>query len=74
MVIEMYGCLQWYLNRQKDFKDGKYVHLASNHLEARLRDDLERLKKIRAHRGMCDSNWMYTSRYAVISWDAFATC
>eukprot|EP00386_Alphamonas_edax_P006657 GDKI01021487.1.p1 GENE.GDKI01021487.1~~GDKI01021487.1.p1 ORF type:complete len:169 (+),score=57.66 GDKI01021487.1:45-509(+) len=43
---------QWFLNRQKDFKDGKYVHLAANQLEARLRDDLERLKKIRAHRGL----------------------
>ena len=31
----------WFLNRQKNYKDGKY-----------LRDDLERLKKIRNHRGL----------------------
>lgn len=43
---------QWCLNRQKDFKDGKYKHNASTQLDASLREDLERLKKIRAHRGL----------------------
>lgn len=40
------------LNRQKDVKDGKYKHITSNNLEASLREDLERLKKIRSHRGL----------------------
>jgi len=40
------------LNRQKDFKTGKWSQLASNFLETALREDLERLKKIRAHRGI----------------------
>lgn len=43
---------KWFLNRQKDFKDGKDKHVSSNALDASLRDDLERLKKIRAHRGL----------------------
>ncbi|XP_074604594.1 ribosomal protein S18 [Brevipalpus obovatus] len=42
----------WFLNRQKDIKDGKYSQLTSNSLETKLREDLERLKKIRAHRGL----------------------
>lgn len=42
----------WMLNRKKDQKDGKYSQVVSNTLDMKLRDDLERLKKIRAHRGL----------------------
>ena len=42
----------WMLNRQKDIKDGKFSQVFSNNLESVLRDDIERLKKIRAHRGL----------------------
>ena len=42
----------WFLNRQRDPKDGKAYHVTSNVVDIRLRDDLERLKKIRAHRGV----------------------
>ncbi|KAI3630040.1 hypothetical protein MIR68_008537 [Amoeboaphelidium protococcarum] len=42
----------WMLNRQKDIKDGSYGQLLSNFLDNSLREDLERLKKIRAHRGL----------------------
>merc|ERR1711935_117842 len=48
----VYKIPDYFLNRQKDIKDGKYLQLISNTLDARLRDDLERLKKIRAHRGI----------------------
>lgn len=37
----------WFLNRQKDYKDGKFSQVVSNALDMKLRDDLERLKKIR---------------------------
>ena len=37
----------WFLNRQKDYKDGKYSQVVSNALDMKLRDDLEQLKKIR---------------------------
>ena len=42
----------WFLNRQKDNKDGKDSQLISNAVETRLREDIEALKKIRAHRGL----------------------
>nr|CAD7446788.1 unnamed protein product [Timema bartmani] len=47
-----YKIPDWFLNRQKDIVDGKYSQLTSSYLDSKLREDLERLKKIRAHRGM----------------------
>jgi len=46
------GVPKWFLNRQRDFKDGTYAQLASNLLDTKLREDLERLKKIRSNRGL----------------------
>merc|ERR1712178_627095 len=40
------------LNRRKDHKDGKDSQVIANAMESKLRDDLERMKKIRAHRGL----------------------
>ena len=42
----------WFLNRQKDIVDGKNYQILSNGVDSKIRDDLERLKKIRAHRGL----------------------
>lgn len=45
----------WYLgflNRQRDIVDGKDYQVLANGVDSKLRDDLERLKKIRAHRGL----------------------
>jgi len=42
----------WFLNRQKDFKTGTYSQLISNTVASTLREDLQRLKKIRSHRGL----------------------
>lgn len=42
----------WLLNRQKDIVDGKHQHILANGLDSKLREDLERLKKIKAHRGL----------------------
>jgi len=47
-----YKIPEWFLNRQKDIVDGKYSQLLANALDNKLREDLERLKKIRAHRGV----------------------
>jgi len=47
-----YKIPDWFLNRQKDIKDGKYSQALSNVLDSKIREDLERLKKIRAHRGL----------------------
>merc|ERR1711865_193463 len=41
-----------FLTRQRDYKDGKTSQVISNHLDTKMRDDLERLKKIRNHRGL----------------------
>lgn len=42
----------WFLNRQRDIVDGKNSQILSNGVDSKIRDDLERLKKIRAHRGL----------------------
>jgi len=47
-----YKIPDWFLNRQKDIRDGKYSQVLSNHLDNKLREDIERMKKIRAHRGL----------------------
>ncbi|KAL1928941.1 hypothetical protein VTP01DRAFT_2000 [Rhizomucor pusillus] len=47
-----YKIPNWFLNRQKDVVDGKYSQAISNTLDTKMREDLERLKKIRAHRGL----------------------
>jgi small subunit ribosomal protein S18e len=49
---KQYKIPDWYLNRQKDIKDGKYSQKLSNLLDNILREDLERLKKIRCNRGI----------------------
>ncbi|KAI1487470.1 ribosomal protein S13 [Biscogniauxia mediterranea] len=42
----------WFLNRQRDITDGKSSQTLANGVDSKLREDLERLKKIRAHRGL----------------------
>ncbi|KAI3389842.1 hypothetical protein SNEBB_002983 [Seison nebaliae] len=49
---KQYNIPDWFLNRQRDPKDGTTTQAISNGLEARFREDIERLKKIRSHRGL----------------------
>lgn len=42
----------WFLNRQRDIIDGKDSQILANGVDSKLREDLERLKKIRSHRGL----------------------
>lgn len=42
----------WFLNRQKSRLEGKQLHIVSNNVDQRLREDFERMKKIRLHRGL----------------------
>ena len=44
-----YKIPDWFLNRQKDWKDGTFGQCISNGLDTKLREDLERLKKVRSH-------------------------
>ncbi|KAJ2247886.1 ribosomal 40S subunit protein S18B, partial [Coemansia sp. RSA 475] len=47
-----YKIPQWFLNRQKDRTSGKYWQLVSNAVDNSLREDLDRMKKVRVHRGL----------------------
>jgi small subunit ribosomal protein S18e len=47
-----YDIPTWFLNRRKDRASGKDLHLTSNQLDSKLRDDIERMKKIRLNRGL----------------------
>ncbi|KAJ2002392.1 ribosomal 40S subunit protein S18B [Coemansia thaxteri] len=47
-----YKIPQWFLNRQKDHTTGKFSQLVANGVDNSLREDIERLKKIRVHRGI----------------------
>ncbi|XP_018009601.1 40S ribosomal protein S18 [Hyalella azteca] len=47
-----YKIPDWFLNRQKDAKDGKYGQVLAANLEGKLREDLDHLIKITAHRGL----------------------
>ncbi|XP_072147264.1 small ribosomal subunit protein uS13z/uS13y/uS13x-like [Setaria viridis] len=45
---EQFKVPDWFLNMKKDYKDdGRFSQVVSNALDMKLRDDLERLKKIR---------------------------
>ncbi|XP_037668245.1 40S ribosomal protein S18-like [Choloepus didactylus] len=47
-----YKIADWFLNRQKDVKDGKYSQVLANGLDNKLCEDLEQLEKIQAHKGL----------------------
>ena len=49
---EGHGIPRWFLNRQRDYKEGKNLQMASNILETKLREDIERLFKMRTNRGL----------------------
>ena len=42
----------YFVNRQRDFSTGKTTHCSINVLIAQVRNDIERMKKIRSHRGI----------------------
>eukprot|EP00121_Abeoforma_whisleri_P017263 Awhi_evm1s15821 len=47
-----YKIPNYFLNRQKDIKTGKYTQKLGNEVDTSIREDLERLRKIRSHRGI----------------------
>lgn len=42
----------WFMNRQRDPVDGKNAHLLVNQLDTKLREDIEKMKRMRLHRGL----------------------
>ena len=49
---EKYSIPEWFFNRRRDFRDGVDMHASTNVLETKIREDLERMKKSRRHRGL----------------------
>lgn len=49
---EQFKIPSWCLNRQRDPTDGKSTHLLVNQLDTKLRDDIERMKRMRLHKGL----------------------
>lgn len=42
----------WMMNRQKDYDTGDDIHVTSSEVQMTRRDDINRLKKIRAYKGI----------------------
>lgn len=51
----------WMLNRRKDFATGKDMHNNTNKWDFQVKTDIERLIKMRAHRGLRHA-WGYKVR------------
>jgi len=49
---EKYDIPHWMMNRRQDYETGQEKHLIEADLEMSLREDLNRLKKIRSYRGI----------------------
>jgi small subunit ribosomal protein S18e len=47
-----YGIPQWFLNRKKDPKEGTFTQQIANGIDTKLRDDLEKMKRMRLHKGL----------------------
>ncbi len=47
-----HGIPKWFLNRERDPREGTNSQLISNGVDTKLREDLEKLKKIKNHRGL----------------------
>ncbi|MFH1696926.1 MAG: 30S ribosomal protein S13 [Candidatus Diapherotrites archaeon] len=52
MNPEKHGMPEWALNRQKDYEEGKGIHLIENDLDFSIRKDLQRLSAIKSYRGL----------------------
>merc|ERR1712224_269761 len=49
---QAYKIPRWFLNNQKSYKDGTYSQVTSAQVDADMRETLDRIKKIRLHRGI----------------------
>ncbi|SCG85908.1 30S ribosomal protein S13 [Methanobacterium congolense] len=48
---QKYDIPEWMLNRRNDYETGKTEHLIESDLDMRLREDLNRMKKVRSYKG-----------------------
>jgi len=47
-----YNIPNWFLNRRRDIVNGTDGQIVANFLDAKMREDLERMKKMLMHRGL----------------------
>lgn len=47
-----YDLPKWILNRKKDTKEGTYTQQVANNWDTKMREDLERMKKMRLNKGL----------------------
>ena len=47
-----HGVPSYFINRRRDYKSGTDMHCSSNNLDSKIREDIERMKKCRQHRGL----------------------
>ena len=47
-----FGVPDWFINRRRDFRTGLDSHVNSNMLDTKIREDIERMKKAKQHRGL----------------------
>ena len=47
-----YNIPKWFMNRQKDPRNGTWSHVISNSMDTLMREDLERMRKSKNHRGL----------------------
>ena len=47
-----YEIPSWFLNRRKDPKDGTDSQQTTNNWDTKLREDLEKMKKMKLHKGL----------------------
>ncbi len=46
------GIPNWMVNRKKDLRDGKDLHLIGNKLDITVKRDIDRMKRIRSYKGV----------------------
>jgi small subunit ribosomal protein S18e len=47
-----YSIPDWFLNRKRDPKEGNYTQMIANQIETKLREDLEKMKRMKLHKGL----------------------
>jgi small subunit ribosomal protein S13 len=47
-----YGVPKWMVNRQKDVRTGEYRHITGNEIDMILKQDLDRMKRLRSWKGV----------------------
>ena len=47
-----HGIPEWMVNRKKDFRTGENLHFLGNRLDLQVKQDIDRMKRIRSYKGI----------------------